>query len=43
VALARPHEVLAYATAHSAFILGAAGIAVCGLTIATAATLALRR
>jgi membrane-associated phospholipid phosphatase len=43
VALARPHEVLAYATAHSAFMLGAAAIAVCGLTIATAATLALRR
>ncbi len=43
VALARPHEVLAYATAHSAFVLGAAAIAACGLTIATAATLALRR
>jgi membrane-associated phospholipid phosphatase len=43
VALARPHEVLAYATSHSAFILGAAAIAACGLTIATAAALALRR
>ncbi|MGH2866794.1 MAG: phosphatase PAP2 family protein [Solirubrobacteraceae bacterium] len=43
VALARPHEVLAYSAAHSAFILGAAAIAACGLTIATAATLALRR
>lgn len=43
VALARPHEVLAYATAHSAFILGSAAIAACGLTIATAASLALRR
>jgi membrane-associated phospholipid phosphatase len=43
VALARPHEVLTYASAHAAFILGAAAIAACGLTIATAATLALRR
>jgi membrane-associated phospholipid phosphatase len=43
VALARPHEVLSYASAHSAFILGAGAIAACGLTIATAATLALRR
>ncbi|MGB9182954.1 MAG: phosphatase PAP2 family protein [Solirubrobacteraceae bacterium] len=43
VALARPHEVLAYASAHSAFILGAAAIAACGLTMATAAAVALRR
>lgn len=43
VALARPHEVLTYASAHAAFILGAAAIAACGLTIATAAALALRR
>lgn len=43
VALARPQEVLAYSTAHSTFIVGAAAIAACGLTIATAAALALRR
>jgi membrane-associated phospholipid phosphatase len=43
IALARPHEVLSYATAHATFILGAAAIAACGLTIATAAALALRR
>jgi membrane-associated phospholipid phosphatase len=43
VALARPHEVLTYASAHAAFILGAAAIAACGLTIATVAALALRR
>lgn len=43
VAVARPHAVLTYLGAHSAFVVGAAAIAVCGLSIATAATLALRR
>ena len=43
VALARPHAVLAYAAAHTAFVIGAAAIAVLGLSIATAAALALRR
>jgi membrane-associated phospholipid phosphatase len=43
VVLVRPHAVVSYASAHRAFIVGAAGIAVLGLTIATGATLALRR
>ena len=43
VALARPHAVVAYASAHSLFILGAAAIALVVLTLATAATLVLRR
>jgi membrane-associated phospholipid phosphatase len=43
VALARPHAVISYAGAHGLFILGAALIAVLVLTLATAATLALRR
>ena len=43
VALTRPHAVISYATAHGAFIVGAVVIALLVLTLATAATLALRR
>jgi membrane-associated phospholipid phosphatase len=43
VALARPHEVVAYARDHEAFTLGAAGIALLGWALATGITLALRR
>jgi hypothetical protein len=43
VALAHPHAVVSYASAHVVFVAGAAGIAALGLTIATGATLALRR
>jgi membrane-associated phospholipid phosphatase len=43
VALARPHAVVAYADTHTAFVVGAGLIAVVGLMLATAATLALRR
>jgi membrane-associated phospholipid phosphatase len=43
VALARPHAVIAYANAHGLFIVGAAAIALLVLTLATAATLVLRR
>jgi membrane-associated phospholipid phosphatase len=43
VALTRPHSVIAYASAHEVFILGAVVIALMVLTLATAATLALRR
>jgi membrane-associated phospholipid phosphatase len=43
IVLARPHAVVNYASAHEVFVVGAAGIAALGLTIATGATLALRR
>jgi membrane-associated phospholipid phosphatase len=43
VALARPHEVVAYARGHEAFMVGAASIAVLGLALATGVTLTLRR
>ena len=43
VALTRPHTVISYATAHEAFIVGAVAIALLVLSLATAATLALRR
>jgi membrane-associated phospholipid phosphatase len=43
VALARPHEVEQYASAHSAFVVGAAAIAALGLMLATGVMLALRR
>jgi membrane-associated phospholipid phosphatase len=43
IALARPHAVVAYASTHTAFIVGAALIAVVGVMLATAATLVLRR
>jgi hypothetical protein len=41
--LARPHAVVAYASTHAAFMVGAALIAVVGVMLATAATLVLRR
>jgi membrane-associated phospholipid phosphatase len=43
VALARPHQVISYAQAHTAFVVGAAAIAAASLTLATAVMLALRR
>jgi hypothetical protein len=43
LAVARPHEVADYARAHGAFVLGAAGIAVLALGLATGMVLALRR
>jgi membrane-associated phospholipid phosphatase len=43
VAVARPHEVVSYAAAHTTFMVGAAVIASLGLAIATGASLALRR
>ncbi len=43
IVLVRPYAVVTYASAHAAFVVGAAGIAALGLTIATGATLALRR
>jgi membrane-associated phospholipid phosphatase len=43
VALARPHEVLAYAQTHTAFMVGAASIGVLGLALATGLMLAFRR
>jgi membrane-associated phospholipid phosphatase len=43
LALARPHEVADYARAHGAFMLGAAGIAMLALGLATGMVLALRR
>ena len=43
VALARPHEVVAYARAHEAMVIGAPAIALLGLLVATAVSLALRR
>jgi membrane-associated phospholipid phosphatase len=42
VALARPHQVLSYARAHEAFIVGAAAIGLLGLALATGLMLALR-
>jgi membrane-associated phospholipid phosphatase len=42
VVLARPHEVVAYARVHSAFMVGAAAIAAFGLVLATGLVLALR-
>jgi membrane-associated phospholipid phosphatase len=43
VALARPHEVVAYAQAHTAFVVGAASIGALGLALATGLMLAFRR
>jgi membrane-associated phospholipid phosphatase len=43
VALARPHEVVAYARVHTAFVVGAASIGVLGLALATGLMLAFRR
>jgi membrane-associated phospholipid phosphatase len=41
--LARPHPVVAYARAHEAFVVGAAGIGALGLMLASGLTLMLRR
>jgi membrane-associated phospholipid phosphatase len=43
IALTRPHQVVNYAQAHTAFVIGAAAIGAAGLTLATAVMLALRR
>lgn len=43
VAIARPHAVLAYAHAHTAFMVGAASIGVLGLALATGLMLTFRR
>jgi membrane-associated phospholipid phosphatase len=43
VALTRPHAVISYASAHEVFIVGAVVIALLVLSLAAAATLALRR
>jgi membrane-associated phospholipid phosphatase len=42
-ALARPHAVVAYAQAHTAFMVGAASIGILGLALATGLMLAFRR
>lgn len=42
-ALARPHDVVAYARAHEAFVLGASAIGAIGLALATGVMLTLRR
>jgi membrane-associated phospholipid phosphatase len=43
VAVARPHEVSAYARAHEAFVVGAGAIGLLALVVASAITLAMRR
>jgi membrane-associated phospholipid phosphatase len=43
IALARPHAVVAYAQAHTTFVVGAAAIGSLGLALATGVMLALRR
>lgn len=43
IAVARPHAVLSYAGAHTAFVIGAGAIAAFGLAIAGAASFALNR
>jgi membrane-associated phospholipid phosphatase len=43
VALARPHQVISYANAHTAFIVGAAVIGAVGVAIATVVMLSVRR
>ena len=43
LALARPHAVLAFARAHEWFILGAAGIGLTAVALATGLMLAVRR
>ena len=43
LALARPHQVIAYAQDHTAFVIGAASIGAMGLMLATGVMLALRR
>ena len=41
--LARPHEVVDYARAHKAFVVGVGAIAALGLMLASGLTLMLRR
>jgi membrane-associated phospholipid phosphatase len=43
VAISRPHDVVAYARAHEAFVLGAAGIAALSLALSTGVLLSVRR
>jgi membrane-associated phospholipid phosphatase len=43
VLVIRPHEVVDYAQAHKAFVIGAAAIAAAGMALATGIMLALRR
>lgn len=43
LAAARPHDVVSYARAHEAFVLGAAGIAALSLALSTAVVLSARR
>jgi membrane-associated phospholipid phosphatase len=43
VAVSRPHDVVAYARAHEAFVLGAAGIAALSLALSTGVLLSVRR
>jgi membrane-associated phospholipid phosphatase len=43
IALARPHEVIAYTRSHEVFVVGAAAIGVLALAVASAITLAMRR
>jgi membrane-associated phospholipid phosphatase len=43
LALARPHQVVAYAQAHTTFVVGAAAIGALGLSLATGVMLTLRR
>ncbi len=43
VLLVRPHQVLAYVDLHRAWVIGAAGIAVAAMTLASGVTVALRR
>ena len=43
IALARPHQVITYASDHGAFIAGATAIAALGLALATAVMLSVRR
>ncbi len=39
----RPHDVVAYARAHEAFVVGAAGIAALSLALSTGVVLSVRR
>ena len=43
IVLVRPHEVVSYAQAHTAFVFGAGAIAIFGMALATGIMLALRR
>jgi hypothetical protein len=43
IVVARPHQVIDYARAHEAFVIGASGIGVLGLLLASGLTLMLRR